>query len=392
MDAAAPLPRHAAPARSSPAGPRDWASPSPSAWWPRAAPGWCSPAATRRRAGRRRRGCAGRGARSASSPAISAASRTASALVDAAGARMGGANALVNAAAICDRGGLLDTTPEIWARLMDVNARGPFFAMQRFAAQAIARGEPAAVVNILSMAIHCGQSYLAPYAASKAALAALTRNLAHAHRRDRIRFNGIACGWMDTPGEDATQRRWHGAGDDWLAKAEARAAVRATRQAGRGGGARRLPAGARGGGDDRRRHRLRPERGGRLSGIAPRDSAKRGKMTVRFGLLGAGRIGKVHARAITGDPRRLVAVADAMAPAARRSGGAVRRRSARDRRDRGGRRHRRGGDLHPDRHPRRPDRALRAGRQGDLLREADRPRPRRGCRPASRPSRPPARS
>ena len=40
-------------------------------------------------------------------------------------------------------------------------------------------------------------------------------------------------------------------------------------------------------------------------------------MTVRFGLLGAGRIGKVHARAITGAPdARLVAVADPMAPAA----------------------------------------------------------------------------
>ena len=40
-------------------------------------------------------------------------------------------------------------------------------------------------------------------------------------------------------------------------------------------------------------------------------------MTVRFGLLGAGRIGKVHARAITGDAKAtLVAVADAMAPAA----------------------------------------------------------------------------
>lgn len=40
-------------------------------------------------------------------------------------------------------------------------------------------------------------------------------------------------------------------------------------------------------------------------------------MTVRFGLLGAGRIGKVHAKAITGDARaKLVAVADAMAPAA----------------------------------------------------------------------------
>ena len=40
-------------------------------------------------------------------------------------------------------------------------------------------------------------------------------------------------------------------------------------------------------------------------------------MTVRFGLLGAGRIGKVHARAVTASPdARLVAVADAIAPAA----------------------------------------------------------------------------
>ncbi len=40
-------------------------------------------------------------------------------------------------------------------------------------------------------------------------------------------------------------------------------------------------------------------------------------MTIRFGLLGAGRIGKVHAKAISADGNaRLVAVADAMAPAA----------------------------------------------------------------------------
>jgi myo-inositol 2-dehydrogenase/D-chiro-inositol 1-dehydrogenase len=39
-------------------------------------------------------------------------------------------------------------------------------------------------------------------------------------------------------------------------------------------------------------------------------------MTVRFGLLGAGRIGKVHAKAVAGDPRaRLVAVADPLAAA-----------------------------------------------------------------------------
>lgn len=40
-------------------------------------------------------------------------------------------------------------------------------------------------------------------------------------------------------------------------------------------------------------------------------------MTVRFGLLGAGRIGKVHAAAVTGDPQaKLVAVADALPAAA----------------------------------------------------------------------------
>ena len=40
-------------------------------------------------------------------------------------------------------------------------------------------------------------------------------------------------------------------------------------------------------------------------------------MTVRFAVLGAGRIGKVHARAVSGNPEaQLVAVADAMAPAA----------------------------------------------------------------------------
>ncbi len=40
-------------------------------------------------------------------------------------------------------------------------------------------------------------------------------------------------------------------------------------------------------------------------------------MTIKFGLLGAGRIGKVHARAVTGDAQaKLVAVADAMPAAA----------------------------------------------------------------------------
>ena len=143
------------------------------------------------------------------------------ALIDAAAARFGPVTALVNAAAVTDRASVLDCTPAEWDRQFAVNARGPFFAIQAVAQGAIAAGQRASVVNILSMVTHCGQSFLAPYSASKAALGNVTRNAANALRRHRIRVNGINVGWMDTPGEDAIQRRWHNAGDDWLARAEA---------------------------------------------------------------------------------------------------------------------------------------------------------------------------
>ena len=143
------------------------------------------------------------------------------ALIAAAADRFGPVTALVNAAAVTDRASVLDCTPQEWDRQFAVNARGPFFAIQAVAQGAIAAGRPASVVNILSMAAHCGQSFLAPYSASKAALANVTRNSANALRRHRIRVNGINAGWMDTPGEDAIQRKWHGADDDWLARAEA---------------------------------------------------------------------------------------------------------------------------------------------------------------------------
>jgi len=55
----------------------------------------------------------------------------------------------------------------------------------------------------------------------KAGLAGLTRNAAHAHRWDKIRVNALNIGWTDTEGEDATQRRFHGAGDDWREQAGA---------------------------------------------------------------------------------------------------------------------------------------------------------------------------
>jgi NAD(P)-dependent dehydrogenase (short-subunit alcohol dehydrogenase family) len=67
-------------------------------------------------------------------------------------------NGLVNSAAATDRGNLLDTTVEIWDRHFNTNVRGPFLIMQRMVAHLVETGKPGSIVNILSMAAHCGQS------------------------------------------------------------------------------------------------------------------------------------------------------------------------------------------------------------------------------------------
>ena len=129
-------------------------------------------------------------------------------------------DALVNCAAVTDRGSLLDTTPELFDRMFALNTRAPFFLMQDAAKLMRRAGTAGTIVNILSMSSHGGQPFIAAYCGSKGALATLTRNAAYALMRDRIRVNALNIGWMDTPGEDQIQRAYHGAGDDWLEQAE----------------------------------------------------------------------------------------------------------------------------------------------------------------------------
>ncbi len=128
---------------------------------------------------------------------------------------------LVNVGALTQRGTILDTTIELWDEMLDVNTRAPFFLIQGVAK--IMRREKIAgsIVNIGSVAAHGAIPVLAPYAVSKGALLPLTRNAAFALSRDHIRVNTLNIGWMDTPGEDAIQRGYHEADDNWLADAEA---------------------------------------------------------------------------------------------------------------------------------------------------------------------------
>jgi NAD(P)-dependent dehydrogenase (short-subunit alcohol dehydrogenase family) len=141
--------------------------------------------------------------------------------VQAAVAEFGRIDCLVNSAGLTSRGTLLDTSPELFDAHVAVNLRGPYFTMQAVVRDMIRRAAPGTVVNVISIAELGGQPYLSPYVAAKAGLAGATRNAAHAHRWDRIRINGLDIGWTDSEGEDATQRAFHGAGEDWRAKAAA---------------------------------------------------------------------------------------------------------------------------------------------------------------------------
>ncbi|EMY33411.1 short chain dehydrogenase [Arthrobacter crystallopoietes BAB-32] len=142
-------------------------------------------------------------------------------VVESAVERLGRVDALVNAAGLTTRGTMLDTTEELFDAHVALNLKAPFFLMQQAIRHLRERGAAGNIANIITMSSHGGQPYLAPYVATKAGLAGLTRNAAHAHRWDRIRINGVNIGWTSTEGEDAVQRRFHGAGDDWLEKASA---------------------------------------------------------------------------------------------------------------------------------------------------------------------------
>ncbi len=141
-------------------------------------------------------------------------------IVAGADAAFGRVDVLANIAAITDRGTILDTSPEQFERMMAINLRAPFFLMQD--AARIMRRERIAgtIVNILSMSAHGGQPFLSAYSTSKGALLTLTRNTAYALMPDHIRVNGLAIGWMDTPGEHAIQTGFHGAAADWLERVE----------------------------------------------------------------------------------------------------------------------------------------------------------------------------
>ncbi|MGL3606365.1 SDR family oxidoreductase [Rhizobium sp. G187] len=144
------------------------------------------------------------------------------AVIAAADQTFGRIDALVNVAALTDRGTILDTDEALFDKIFAVNTKAPFFLIQDAVKLMLRDGVEGTIVNISSMSSMAGQPFIAAYCASKGALDTLTRNVAFSLLKNRIRCNALNIGWMSSDGEDRIQREYHGASEDWLQQAAAR--------------------------------------------------------------------------------------------------------------------------------------------------------------------------
>lgn len=115
-------------------------------------------------------------------------------------------HAAVTAAGIFPPTTLATYTEELFERIMRVNVLGTLNVAAEAIGQMQAAGTPGAIVTISSADAFTGSTGQLVYSASKAAVVSLTRVLAASVAGADIIVNGIAPGWVNTPGNAATGR------------------------------------------------------------------------------------------------------------------------------------------------------------------------------------------
>ena len=128
--------------------------------------------------------------------------------------KFGRIDVLVNAAGNTERCGIADTTPEAFHRIFDVNVKAPLQMMQE-ATKHMVIAKSGVIINVASMLAHGGPPSIGTYAASKAALVALSKNAANTFKREGVRVFAINLGWALTEGEHALQTGFHGLPENW---------------------------------------------------------------------------------------------------------------------------------------------------------------------------------
>ena len=119
-------------------------------------------------------------------------------------AHFGGLTVLVNNAVAGSGGrspvGAFDT--ELWERILRVNLTSPAWLCRAAIPHMLAAGH-GSIVNVSSRQAERASPGLAPYAASKGGLNALTRSIAVDYGRRNVRCNALSVGYVENPRRDA---------------------------------------------------------------------------------------------------------------------------------------------------------------------------------------------
>jgi NAD(P)-dependent dehydrogenase (short-subunit alcohol dehydrogenase family) len=111
----------------------------------------------------------------------------------------GGLHILFNGAGILAYGTALETTEEVWSRMMAVNLTGTFLCSRSVLPHMIAQGA-GSIINVASTTgSHDACAHAVAYVSSKGGVTLLTRAMAIDHAQQGIRVNAICPGPTDTP-------------------------------------------------------------------------------------------------------------------------------------------------------------------------------------------------
>ncbi|PIE45186.1 MAG: sorbitol dehydrogenase [Gammaproteobacteria bacterium] len=111
--------------------------------------------------------------------------------------KMGSIDILINNAAVFSLAPIVEITRAEYQKVFDINVAGTLFTLQTVAKHMIARGKGGKIINMASQAGRRGESLVAVYCATKAAIISLTQSAGLNLIAHKINVNAIAPGVVD---------------------------------------------------------------------------------------------------------------------------------------------------------------------------------------------------